>query len=818
MKHKFKPLVMTAAILVGSFCTPTAVRLASAATSTDLTQPEGVAAFVGEVAGVKPSEVEAVMNQISGRDPFDVSELSSDAETVSEEVVSESRSAFNIGDWVVTENSNQIVLTGYKGTSKALYIPGEYNQKQVVLKDFSSLPTDLESIQLKAVNGKKVKLQTTNLYRALADQKQLTSVDLSGLDTSNITNMSDLFAYSTSIQTMNLKGWDTSKVQNMSGMFKGVKQLKSLDINHFKTDKVSDFNRMFFGMEALEFLDISALKTTKATSLYQMFGNMFHLKAVDLSSFKTTTSANLGWMFYCSGSSSCDTPLLAIVDDPNIEDAYTKSTFNRALGSNLMLDLKGGHAYGDSTFSYPAVGFFLPFTEEDLEVTVTLCQFFTPAQRENYILSGWELSGEMPTNRLERWYRQLNGPYVAKWSPVSYSTLTTSSTVISGKGIPEGKVEAYVNGALIGKTNVNQNGTYQLKIPKQKRGTEVNVVMYGMTIEPVYQTLTVLGELTNFTNTNLTPNSTTITGKGIVGAKVGIYTSNGTRLAITTVDSKGNYKLTIPKQKVGTKLILKQAKSGYQTLSKTLTALYELNDLTIKTIPSSSTTAIYGTGEPGANVKAFVNGEAISSLTSVNSKGNYKIIIPKQAAGATIQIKMAKTNYRTISETVTVLKDFKTFTYNTPTTSTTTISGKGAPGAKVGVYLSNGKRLAITTVSSKGTYQLTIPKQKAGTILTLKQAKSGYQTLAKELTVLKEFKTFTLKNVSASSVAIYGTGEPGANVKAFVDGKAISTLTAVNSKGNYKIVIPKQKTGTVVQVKMAKDGYQTISQNVKVVK
>lgn len=815
MKTKLKPMIMTAAVMMGSFCTPTVVRLVQAETH-NLSELEDRATFVEEMTGANVTDIKDSMSDIKWTYSAKPSELKEEGGVT--EASSQVRATFNLKDWVVTETSSQILLTGYKGASQTIYIPGEHQNKQVVLKDFSILPEDVVHLQLKAVNGKKVKLQTTSLYRALANKPSLKTVNLSGLDTSTITNMSNLFAYSTSIETMNLNGWNTSKVQNMSGMFKGVKQLKSLEITHFKTDNVTDFNQMFFGMEALEFLDVSTFKTTKATSLYQMFGNMFNLKAVDLSSFKTTTSANLGWMFYCSGSSSCETPLLAIVDDPKIEEAYDKSTFNRTLGMNLTLDLNGGHANGQSTYTYPATGFFLPFTEDDLEMTVILCQFFTPAARENYIVSGWELSGGMPANRLERWYRQLNGPYLAQWSPVSYSALTTSSTVISGKGVPEGKVEAYVNGKLIGETHVNSKGQYQLKIPKQKKGTEVNVVMYGMTIEPVYKTLTVLGELTNFTHTNLTPSSTTIKGKGVAGAKVGVYTSSGTRLALTTVDSQGNYQLTIPKQKVGTKLVLKQAKSGYQTLSKTLTALYELKDLTIKTVPNSSTTAIYGTGEPGANVKAFVNGQAISSLTPVNSNGNYKITIPKQVGGTAIQIKMAKSNYRTISETVNVLQDFKTFTYNKPTTSTTTIKGKGVAGAKVGVYTSNGTRLAITTVDSQGNYRLTIPKQKAGTVLTLKQAKSGYQTLAKEVTVLKEFKTFTIKNVSASSVAIYGTGEPGAQVRAFVNGKAISSLTSVNSKGNYKIAISKQKAGTVVEVKMAKSGYQTLSQKVKVIK
>ncbi|MBQ5779891.1 MAG: BspA family leucine-rich repeat surface protein, partial [Aeriscardovia sp.] len=88
--------------------------------------------------------------------------------------------------------------------------------------------------------GKKVKSQSTSLYRALANKNQLTTVDLSGLDTSNITNMSEMFVNSASIQKMNLKGWQTSNVQNMSGMFKGVKTKIPSLLPILKPESVAD--------------------------------------------------------------------------------------------------------------------------------------------------------------------------------------------------------------------------------------------------------------------------------------------------------------------------------------------------------------------------------------------------------------------------------------------------------------------------------------------------------------------------------------------------------------------------------------------------
>ena len=283
---------------------------------------------------------------------------------------------------------------------------------------------------------------------------------------------------------------------------------------------------------------------------------------------------------------------------------------------------------------------------------------------------------------------------------------------------------------------MDSKGSYTLTIPKQNAGTILTLKQAKTGFETLSKKVTVAnGQFSTFTFNTPTSSTTTISGKGEPGAAVGVYLSNGKRLAITTVNNKGTYSLTIPKQQAGTPLSIRMAKTGYDKLVKDVTVLNEFKVFTIKTTPTTSTTAIYGTGEPGAVVRAFVNGKAISSLTTVNAKGNYKLVIPKQAAGTTIQIKMANSGYKTVSQTVDVLKTFKTFTFNTPTTSTTTISGKGEPGAAVGVYLSNGKRLAITTVNSKGTYSLTIPKQKKGTALSIRMAKTGYEKLVKDVTV-----------------------------------------------------------------------------------
>ena len=63
----------------------------------------------------------------------------------------------------------------------------------------------------------------------------LVSVDLSGFDTSNVTNMSGMFYWCSNLTTLNLSGWDTGRVTDMNSMFDGCSSLTSLDLSGWDT-------------------------------------------------------------------------------------------------------------------------------------------------------------------------------------------------------------------------------------------------------------------------------------------------------------------------------------------------------------------------------------------------------------------------------------------------------------------------------------------------------------------------------------------------------------------------------------------------------
>ena len=70
----------------------------------------------------------------------------------------------------------------------------------------------------------------------------LTSLDLSNLDTSNVTDMYRMFYNCSGLTSLDLSNFDTSKVTNMGGMFQGCYGLTSLDLSNFNTSKVTNMS------------------------------------------------------------------------------------------------------------------------------------------------------------------------------------------------------------------------------------------------------------------------------------------------------------------------------------------------------------------------------------------------------------------------------------------------------------------------------------------------------------------------------------------------------------------------------------------------
>ena len=135
----------------------------------------------------------------------------------------------------------------------------------------------------------------------------LTSLDLSGFDTSKVTDMVGMFQDCTSLTSLDLSGFDTSTVASIGGMLCRCSSLTSLDLSGFDTSKVTSMGSMFYGCSSLTSLDLSGFDTSKVTSMGSMFYGCSSLASLELSGFDTSAVTSMRWMFYgCSSLASLE--------------------------------------------------------------------------------------------------------------------------------------------------------------------------------------------------------------------------------------------------------------------------------------------------------------------------------------------------------------------------------------------------------------------------------------------------------------------------------------------------------------------------------
>ena len=93
----------------------------------------------------------------------------------------------------------------------------------------------------------------------------LTSLDLSGFDTSAVTSMLSMFYNCSGLTSLNLSGFDTSAVTNMEMMFNNCSKLTSLNLSSFDTSAVTSMDYMFAYCSNLTSLILGPnfLKTSK---------------------------------------------------------------------------------------------------------------------------------------------------------------------------------------------------------------------------------------------------------------------------------------------------------------------------------------------------------------------------------------------------------------------------------------------------------------------------------------------------------------------------------------------------------------------------
>ena len=207
--------------------------------------------------------------------------------------------AYIQGDGGVIANSNSRYL--FSGFSKLETIEGfEYLDTSDVtnMRDMFADCKALTSLDLSHFDTSNV----VNMYSMFIGCSALTHLNLSSFHTEQVSDMSFMFENCRNLVTLDLSNFSDEKAVNMRNMFNGCNSLQNLNISNFKTQSVKDMAYMFDGCSSLTSLDVSNFHTSSVTSMRSMFENCSALTSLDLSNFDTSLVTEMGYMF--SGTSN----------------------------------------------------------------------------------------------------------------------------------------------------------------------------------------------------------------------------------------------------------------------------------------------------------------------------------------------------------------------------------------------------------------------------------------------------------------------------------------------------------------------------------
>ena len=117
------------------------------------------------------------------------------------------------------------------------------------------------------------------------------------LNTSKVTDMSQMFYKCHNLRSLDVSNFDTSNVTDMRYMFFGCSGLISLGISNFNTSNLTNIRSIFSGCSSLTSIDLSNFDTSKVTSMWGVFYGCNGLTSLDLSHFDTSKVTDMGCMF-----------------------------------------------------------------------------------------------------------------------------------------------------------------------------------------------------------------------------------------------------------------------------------------------------------------------------------------------------------------------------------------------------------------------------------------------------------------------------------------------------------------------------------------
>lgn len=205
-------------------------------------------------------------------------------------------------------------------------------------------PITLYDVYVTSING--YVYANKSSYKLFAYLNNCISIDLNGLDTSNVTDMSYMFRSSSKLTSLDLSSFDTSKVLTMTSMFNGCTSMTSINVSSFDTSKVGNMSEMFRDCSKLTSIDgLNSFTSPSTTTIGYMFYNCQLIERLDLSGFDTSIVNSMTKTFY-----NCKKLTTIYVSDSWTIDAVTSG--NETFYNCLVLEGQNNTSYISSNISY----------------------------------------------------------------------------------------------------------------------------------------------------------------------------------------------------------------------------------------------------------------------------------------------------------------------------------------------------------------------------------------------------------------------------------------------------------------------------------
>ncbi|MBC1228090.1 Ig-like domain-containing protein [Listeria booriae] len=227
------------------------------------------------------------------------------------------------------------------------------------------------------------------------------------------------------------------------------------------------------------------------------------------------------------------------------------------------------------------------------------------------------------------------------------NAVSGKETKVTGRGKQGAKVRVQASGQEIGTATVGQNGVFEVTIPAQKMGNELQITQEEDKDVSESTKIIVEQEVPEVTS-ELKEGMTTISGTASPGADVAVWT--GAVAPVANVKSDiitGQWTATVPAL-IGGNTVQVSASLGLNQIKASVRYGIELGGITeLRAIISGERVKVTGNGSPGATLNVRAGGNLVGT-TTVNDTGKFELFIMRTVEGEKLSVSQTKNGMNSV--------------------------------------------------------------------------------------------------------------------------------------------------------------------------